>query len=157
MLFQNQCSISDSYNFSQIMVRKWKEISGDKNIQPLNRLDDSQGKKELERQFENDGSGSSHRREATHTYHKGLTHAVWLAHGCGTGTLHRVSSPGCPAWPWARAQRSVQIDSFHDWSHSDRHEITVDTQLSKWWHTTLQKAHLCQSWQWGNIKYLSGK
>ena len=45
---------------------------------------------ELERksvkEFEQDGSGSSHRREATHTYREGLTHAVWLAQGCGTGT-----------------------------------------------------------------------
>lgn len=80
------------------------------------------------REFEKDGSGSSHRREATHSYHKGLTHAVWLAHGCGTGTQHWVSSPGCAAWPWARAERSTQItgNSIHDWSHSGWRLIRVD-------------------------------
>lgn len=50
------------------------------NIHHLNRPDDSRGKRELERkrvrEFEKDGSGSSHGREATHTYHKGLTHLV---------------------------------------------------------------------------------
>lgn len=69
------------------------------NIHHLNRLDDSDGKRVLERksvrEFENDGSGSSHRREATHSHHKGLTHVVWLAHGCGMGTQHWVFSPGC--------------------------------------------------------------
>lgn len=148
MLFQSQCSIGDIDTFSQIIVRKWKGISGDKHSSTKSAwwFTWEEGVRGVEcvRQFENDGSGSSHSREATHTYHKDLTHAVWLAHGRGTGTLHRVSSPGCAAWPWARAQRSTQINSFHSWSHSDGQLIRVDTQLSKWWHTTLQKAHLSQ-------------
>ena len=92
------------------------------------------------REFERDGSGSSHRREATHTYHERLDScgSVGTRLWDGDITLGLLSSPGCAvARPLKRsrdgAERSVQMtdSSFHDWSHGDWRLIRVDTQLSK--------------------------
>lgn len=118
------------------------------NIHSLYRPGESHGKRELERKsvwgsLREMGQGVVTGEEPPTLYHRALSHAVWLAHGCGTATLHRVSSPGCAAREQqSRGEGSVRItdSSFHDWSHGDWRLIQVDTQLSKSWHTTLQRA-----------------
>lgn len=66
------------------------------------------------------GQGVVTKSEATHTYHKGLSHADWLAQGCGTWTLHWVSSPGCAGCP-PEPEQTVRVTDTGspDWSHSD--------------------------------------
>lgn len=146
MLFQSQCSIGDFYSFSLIIIRKWRGISGDKH--PSLKLEWwftwKEGAREEECEgslkFQKDGSGSSQRREATHSYHRSLSHADWLAHWCGTRTLRWVSSPGCSRWPLNRSEesKSQTVASTTGVPVTDN-LIWVDFSFSQE-HTTLQRA-----------------